>query len=169
MKAEGAYAVVQKLVKNPMNGGMEWQNCDIASPVLDAPPICPDCTSSVICEGCSAVFDKRDRELNLAVMAVLAAFHGKRAVGLTRSRYVMKAVGDLANTFAGKRLAAGACCNCGGGLPDGTVGDIGKTLCANCFTAPMSPNGERMVQHDSDCATHNEPAYTNGPCDCTRR
>lgn len=21
--------------------------------------------------------------------------------------------------------------------------------------------------HDSDCATHNEPAYQNGPCDCS--
>lgn len=21
--------------------------------------------------------------------------------------------------------------------------------------------------HDSDCATHNEPAYPNGPCDCS--
>ncbi|CAE6713190.1 hypothetical protein R75461_01156 [Paraburkholderia nemoris] len=26
---------------------------------------------------------------------------------------------------------------------------------------------ERMkVRHWSDCATHNEPAYRNGPCDC---
>lgn len=23
------------------------------------------------------------------------------------------------------------------------------------------------VQHDSDCAQHNEPAYPNGPCDCS--
>lgn len=23
--------------------------------------------------------------------------------------------------------------------------------------------------HDSDCATHNEPAYPNGPCDCSKR
>lgn len=22
--------------------------------------------------------------------------------------------------------------------------------------------------HDSDCATHNEPAYPNGPCDCSQ-
>jgi hypothetical protein len=22
------------------------------------------------------------------------------------------------------------------------------------------------ILHDSDCATHNEPAYPNGPCDC---
>lgn len=24
-------------------------------------------------------------------------------------------------------------------------------------------------QHDSDCATHNAPAYPNGPCDCSKR
>lgn len=24
------------------------------------------------------------------------------------------------------------------------------------------------VRHDSDCAMHNEPAYPNGPCDCTQ-
>lgn len=24
-------------------------------------------------------------------------------------------------------------------------------------------------RHDSDCATHNEPAYPNGPCDCSLR
>ncbi|WP_308718955.1 hypothetical protein [Komagataeibacter xylinus] len=23
--------------------------------------------------------------------------------------------------------------------------------------------------HDSDCATHNEPAFPNGPCNCTKR
>ena len=23
------------------------------------------------------------------------------------------------------------------------------------------------VLHDSDCAQHNEPAYPNGPCDCS--
>jgi len=25
------------------------------------------------------------------------------------------------------------------------------------------------IQHDSDCAQHNEPAYPNGPCDCSAR
>jgi hypothetical protein len=24
-----------------------------------------------------------------------------------------------------------------------------------------------MDNHDSDCATHNEPAMPNGPCDCS--
>ena len=24
-----------------------------------------------------------------------------------------------------------------------------------------------MVSHDSDCATHNMPAYLSGPCDCS--
>lgn len=24
-----------------------------------------------------------------------------------------------------------------------------------------------IVQHDSDCATHNMPAYQSGPCNCT--
>lgn len=27
--------------------------------------------------------------------------------------------------------------------------------------------GEVPMHHDSDCATHNEPAYPNGPCDCS--
>ena len=26
---------------------------------------------------------------------------------------------------------------------------------------------ETEIQHDSDCAQHNEPAYPNGPCDCS--
>jgi hypothetical protein len=26
-----------------------------------------------------------------------------------------------------------------------------------------------MIRHESDCATHNEPAYPNGPCDCNAR
>jgi len=25
----------------------------------------------------------------------------------------------------------------------------------------------RLRGHDSDCATHNEPAMPNGPCDCS--
>lgn len=25
----------------------------------------------------------------------------------------------------------------------------------------------QFVGHDSDCATHNEPAMPNGPCDCS--
>ena len=25
----------------------------------------------------------------------------------------------------------------------------------------------RKPEHDSDCATHNEPDYPNGPCDCS--
>lgn len=25
-----------------------------------------------------------------------------------------------------------------------------------------------LDRHDSDCATHNEPAYPNGPCDCSQ-
>jgi len=27
-------------------------------------------------------------------------------------------------------------------------------------------NHKRGFDHYSDCATHNEPAYKNGPCDC---
>lgn len=27
-------------------------------------------------------------------------------------------------------------------------------------------NFPSMLIHKSDCATHNEPAYPNGPCDC---
>lgn len=26
-----------------------------------------------------------------------------------------------------------------------------------------------MSEHDSGCATHNEPAYPNGPCDCSAK
>ena len=26
---------------------------------------------------------------------------------------------------------------------------------------------EKKLPHDSDCATHNEPAMPNGPCDCS--
>ncbi|GEM_PF-5856083 len=32
------------------------------------------------------------------------------------------------------------------------------------MTAQPEPN---QVLHDSDCALHNEPAYPNGPCDCS--
>lgn len=30
-------------------------------------------------------------------------------------------------------------------------------------------HAERGNGHDSDCATHNEPALPNGPCNCTKR
>jgi len=32
---------------------------------------------------------------------------------------------------------------------------------------PELPSTSSGDNHDSDCATHNEPAYPNGPCDCT--
>jgi hypothetical protein len=35
------------------------------------------------------------------------------------------------------------------------------------FVAPL-PAAQSDNGHDSDCATHREPAYPNGPCDCTK-
>lgn len=42
---------------------------------------------------------------------------------------------------------------------------LGKLLAA----LPETPRPQDIStddRHDSDCATHNEPAYPNGPCDC---
>lgn len=45
---------------------------------------------------------------------------------------------------------------------------------AKCWPYPLDCAGggqhdftPKPIQHDSDCATHNEPAYPNGPCDCS--
>lgn len=45
---------------------------------------------------------------------------------------------------------------------------------ARCYPHPLHCAGggehdfapRKIDNHDSDCATHNEPAYPNGSCDC---
>ena len=38
----------------------------------------------------------------------------------------------------------------------------------HCQECRHEMEDETPVQHDSDCALHNEPAMPNGPCDCSQ-
>ena len=50
---------------------------------------------------------------------------------------------------------------------DGTWNDASHTM-HSCGMKPLyAAPGAQPTQHDSDCATHNMPAYPAGPCDCS--
>ena len=51
-----------------------------------------------------------------------------------------------------------------------SLGEAGQALAAEYGVhkslITMIVKGRRWAIHTSDCATHNEPALPNGPCDC---
>ncbi len=50
-------------------------------------------------------------------------------------------------------------------LPDDATGEEIAKEFGNLLRPQGAPNTSDL--HDSDCATHNEPAMPNGPCDCS--
>jgi hypothetical protein len=57
---------------------------------------------------------------------------------------------------------------CGHGVYQPGCGDCARQLSQRA-SAPSSPPPSGGALHASDCATHNEPAYPAGPCDCKPR